>query len=220
MLRRGDVIAKLTGSLRSILTIERVALNFLTHLSGIATLTRHYVAGVQDTSAKIYDTRKTLPGLRGLEKYAVTCGGGYSHRIGLYDAVLVKDNHLAHVPAKKLQASLGKAITKARRAEPPPDFIEVEVDTLEQFRQVLACKVDVILLDNMTNTQLRKAVQLRNKNAPQIQLEASGGVTMQTVSKIASTGVDRIAVGAITHSAPALDIALDIPPEASPDITP
>ncbi len=206
----GDVIAQIGGSLRSILAMERVALNFLTHLSGIATLTAQYVRAVRGTNARIHDTRKTIPGLRGLAKYAVACGGGASHRIGLYDAVLVKDNHIAHVPASKLTATLGAAIARARAAKPPPRFVEVEVDTLEQLKRVLRCDVDIVLLDNMNPTTLRKAVKLRNDTAPDVRLEASGGVTLANVAKIAATGIERISVGAITHSAPALDIGLDI----------
>ena len=206
----GDVVAELAGPLRSILTAERVALNFLTHLSGIATLTAQYVQAVAGTRAGIYDTRKTLPGLRGLEKYAVACGGGHSHRIGLYDAVLVKDNHIAHVAARDLPAALNQAIVAARACKPPPDFVQVEVDTLAQFKRVLTCPVDLVLLDNMDTEQMTRAVALRDKRAPHVQLEASGGVTLTSVADIARTGVDRISVGALTHSAPALDLGLDI----------
>lgn len=206
----GAVVAEISGPLRSILTMERVALNFLTHLSGIATLTAQYVLAVAGTQAGIYDTRKTLPGLRGLEKYAVVCGGGRSHRIGLYDAVLVKDNHIAHIAAADLPAALNDAIAAARGSQPAPKFVEVEVDTLAQLEQVLGCSVDAVLLDNMDAAKMTRAVALRAKLAPNVQLEASGGVALDTVARIARTGVDRISVGALTHSAPALDLGLDI----------
>jgi len=206
----GDSIAEVAGPLRSILAVERTALNFLTHLSGIATLTAAYVATVAGTRARIYDTRKTLPGLRGLEKYAVACGGGANHRLGLYDAMLVKDNHIAHLSLDELPAALDRAIAKATRSTTPPSFVEVEVDTLEQLERVLACPVDIVLLDNMTLDELLAAVALRDRIDPEVELEASGGVHLETVGAIARTGVDRIAIGALTHSAPALDIGLDI----------
>jgi nicotinate-nucleotide pyrophosphorylase (carboxylating) len=206
-LHKASDIATFRGPLRSILAMERVALNFVTHLSGIASLTAKYVSASQ---AAIYDTRKTIAGLRGLAKYAVVCGGGHSHRIGLYDAVLVKDNHIAHIPPAQLAAELNKAIATARRADPPPSFIEVEVDTLDQLARVLACDVDVVLLDNMPPEVLAQAVAMRDAMAKRVQLEASGGVSLRTVKAIAATGVDRIAIGALTHSAPALDVGLDI----------
>jgi nicotinate-nucleotide pyrophosphorylase (carboxylating) len=204
----GDVIGIVSGSTRSLLSAERVMLNFLTHLSGIATLTARYVEAVAGTRAKIYDTRKTIPGLRNLAKYAVRCGGGYMHRIGLYDAVLVKDNHLAS--PGDLKQLLSSGIERARRLPTPPSFIEVEVDTLEQLRVVIECDVDVILLDNMTPPEMVEAVRLRDQAKPTVQLEASGGVNLDTVRAIAQTGVDRIAIGALTHSAPSLDVGLDI----------
>ena len=206
----GATVAEFFGPLRSLLSMERVALNFICHLSGIATLTSTYVQAVANTTAKIYDTRKTLPGLRGLEKYAVACGGGWTHRLGLYDAVLIKDNHLAHLHVDELGPTLAGLIKSARSLSPAPKFIEVEVDTLEQLRPVLVCRPDVVLLDNMTIGQMRQAVAMRNDLAASIALEASGGVVLETVAVIAKTGVDRIAVGAITHSAPALDMGLDI----------
>lgn len=216
-LEAGSTIARITGHLRSILAAERVVLNFLTHLSGIATMTASFVDAVAGTNAKIYDTRKTIPGLRTLAKYAVRCGGGYCHRIGLFDAVLVKDNHIAHIPPRDLHDTLAAAIALARRSSPAPAFIEVEVDTLEQFRAILDLDIDIILLDNMTNDQMRQAVALRNDARPAAQLEASGGVNLDTVRAIAETGVDRIAIGALTHSAPALDIGLDISPPLLPE---
>jgi nicotinate-nucleotide pyrophosphorylase (carboxylating) len=207
-------IATFTGSLRTILAIERVALNFLTHLSGIATLTARFVEAVADTPAIICDTRKTLPGLRALEKYAAACGGGHNHRTGLYDAVLVKDNHIAHIALGDLPAALKQIAQAARSQAPPPRFIEIEVDSLEQLELILQHArevIDIALLDNMPVEMLRRAVQARNRLAPRVLLEASGGVNLHNVKAIASTGIDRISIGAITHSAPALDIGLDIP---------
>jgi nicotinate-nucleotide pyrophosphorylase (carboxylating) len=209
-LQRGSVIATIRGPLRSVLAIERVALNFMTRLSGIASLTQRYVHAIAGTRAHIYDTRKTTPGLRELEKYAVVCGGGASHRMGLHDAVLIKDNHIAHLPLEQLQAALTQAVQRAQAITPRPKFVQIEVDTLEQLQRVLMTGCDMVLLDNMSLEQLRQAVSLRNRVAPGVQLEASGGVNLETVGAIAATGVDRVSVGALTHSAPALDIGLDI----------
>ncbi len=209
----GDAVARVCGSLRSILAMERIALNFASHLSGIATLTARYVAAASAASgvkARICDTRKTIPGLRGLAKYAVACGSGLSHRIGLYDALLVKDNHIAHIPLCDLPAELRAAFAQARSNWPDLSFIEVEVDTLEQLQAVLPVGPDIVLLDNMPPDVLRQAVELRDRIAANVQLEASGGVNLDTVAAIAATGVDRISVGALTHSAPALDLGLDI----------
>jgi nicotinate-nucleotide pyrophosphorylase (carboxylating) len=209
-LQPGSEIARIEGPLRSILALERTALNLMTHLSGIASLTALYVDAVAGTRARIHDTRKTLPGLRGLQKYAVACGGGGNHRMGLHDAVLVKDNHIAHVPAAKLGYALRELAARARAADPPATFVEVEVDTLEQLAVVLPCGVDVVLLDNMPPATLREAVAMRDRLVPAVKLEASGGVNLQTVRAIAEAGVDIISVGALTHSAPALDIGLDM----------
>jgi len=206
----GTAVATLAGPLRDVLAIERVALNLLTHLSGITTLTAQYAARCAGTRAKVYDTRKTLPGLRGLQKYAVACGGGATHRIGLYDAMLIKDNHLAGVELDDLAARLTGAATQARQTNPNLKFVEVEVDTLEQLEQVLKAEVDIVLLDNMGPAILAQAVSMRTCQAPHIELEASGGISLDTVSEIAQTGVDRISIGALTHSAPSLDIGLDI----------
>ncbi len=214
-LQPGALVAQLNGPLRAILMLERTALNLLCHLSGIASLTAQYVHAVRGSSAKIYDTRKTIPGWRGLAKYAVRCGGGYNHRMGLYDAVLLKDNHLASLPTGTLQAKLTEAVRRARQAKPAPSFIEIEVDTLEQLPAALAADPDLILLDNMPPEQLRRAVGLRQAHAGAgrlIELEASGGVNLDTVRAIAHAGVDRIAIGALTHSAPALDLGLDLLP--------
>jgi len=209
-LRQGDVVATVSGSLSSILILERTALNLLTHLSGIATLTRQFVKAVEGTAAKICDTRKSLPGLRALEKYAVACGGGVNHRIGLYDAVLIKDNHIAHVGSDQLESWFVDAVARARKISPAPGFIEIEVDTLEQLAKVLPAGPDMVLLDNMRPKPLAEAVTMRNDVAPNVILEASGGVTLQTVRVVAESGMDRIAVGALTHSAASLDIGLDI----------
>lgn len=203
-------LATIKGPMRDLLVIERVALNLITHLSGIATLTACYVAKCAGTRAKVYDTRKTLPGLRGLQKYAVACGGGGTHRMGLYDAVLLKDNHLAGTPLDRLAVKLTESAVQARRLTPGLKFVMVEVDTLDQLSQVLKAPIDIVLLDNMPLSTLTQAVAMRNQSAPAIELEASGGVNLETVGLIAQTGVDRISVGALTHSAPSLDIGLDI----------
>ncbi|MBB6431734.1 carboxylating nicotinate-nucleotide diphosphorylase [Algisphaera agarilytica] len=211
----GDAVAVFSGSLRSVLMLERVALNFLGHLSGVATHTAAFADRIAHTSAKVYDTRKTLPGLRGLQKYAVACGGGGTHRMGLYDAVLVKDNHLAHVPIAEWTDALRAMADRARSEIEGLKFVMVEVDTLEQLAQVLPAGVDLVLLDNMPPDVLRQAVDMRNQTAPGVQLEASGGVTLDSVVAIAESGVDRISVGALTHSSINLDLGLDIEPVAS-----
>ena len=202
----GQVLATVTGSLRSILTAERVALNFLQRLSGVASLTRRYVDAVTGLVATIVDTRKTTPGWRLLEKYAVRRGGGSNHRMGLYDGVLIKDNHLA-----ALGDDLVLAVHRARQ-ELRGFTIECEVDSLEQLERLLPAHPDIVLLDNMTTDQLRAAVKMRNMTDPRITLEASGGVNLTTVRAIAETGVERISVGALTHSAVAQDIGLDFVP--------
>ncbi|MBA3381447.1 MAG: carboxylating nicotinate-nucleotide diphosphorylase [Actinobacteria bacterium] len=193
------VVAVVTGPLRAILTGERVALNFLGRLSGIATLTRSYVDAVAGTDVAILDTRKTTPGLRLLEKHAVACGGGRNHRFGLDDAVLVKDNHLAAA------GSVLGAVERLRLATDLP--IEVECDTLAQVSEALAARVDAILLDNMPPNELIEAVALAQGRA---RLEASGGVTLANVRAIAETGVDEISIGALTHSARSLDVSLEL----------
>lgn len=209
-LEPGSRVAELSGSLRSILALERVALNFLTHLSGIASLTARFVDAVAGSKARIYDTRKTHPGLRELEKYAVVCGGGYRHRMGLFDAVLVKDNHIAHLPIDELPPALQRMMDKARALRPAPDFIMIEVDSLAQLQRVLPVGPDIVLLDNMAPDVIRQAVALRDRLAPPVELEVSGGVRLDNVGAIAQTGIDRISIGALTHSAPALDLGLDI----------
>jgi nicotinate-nucleotide pyrophosphorylase (carboxylating) len=205
---RGTRLATVAGPLRSILAAERTALNFLQRLSGVATLTRRYVDAVAGTRAKVLDTRKTTPGWRLLEKYAVRMGGGTNHRIGLYDVVLIKDNHLAGLgdPATAVRRAVELARAHPGNAGLP---VEVEVDTLEQLDQALAVRPEIVLLDNMPPNQLQAAVLRRDAASPTTLLEASGGVNLTTIRAIAETGVDRISVGALTHSAPALDIALD-----------
>ena len=204
----GTVIANVSGPLARLLTGERTMLNFMTHLSGIATLTKTFVDCVKGTRARILDTRKTLPGWRLLQKYAVRCGGGLNHRMGLYDGVLIKDNHLA---AWTESASIAEAVRSARSLSPAGISIEVEVDTLPQLRDALQGSPDIVLLDNMTVETLSEAVAIRDRVAPNVQLEASGGVNLGTVTAIAQTGVERISVGALTHSAPALDLGFDWP---------
>jgi len=201
----GQELVVAIGAARSLLRAERVALNFLQRLSGIATLTSRYVRAVAGTKARIADTRKTTPGLRALEKYAVRAGGGFNHRRDLGDAVMLKDNHLAVITS--LGLNLQEAISRARQVLPHTLKIEVEVDRVDQIPQALAANADIILLDNMSISDLREAVQMINGRAI---TEASGGVTIATVGEIASTGVDLISVGALTHSAPALDIGLDL----------
>ena len=205
----GTLVAEIAGRAQSLLRAERTCLNFLTHLSGVATLTRRYVEAVAGTRAGIYDTRKTLPGWRALEKYAVRAGGGHNHRRGLDDMVLIKDNHLAGWRAAASDHSIAAAVHTARARATPGIMVEVEVDTLEQLADALAGRPDIVLLDNMTPAQLQEAVALRNTRTPEIELEASGGVSLATVAAIAATGVERISVGALTHSAPALDLAFD-----------
>lgn len=190
--------ARVAGPARAVLTGERLALNLVGRLSGIATLARAYVDAVAGTGVEILDTRKTTPGLRALEKHAVRCGGGRNHRRGLFDAVLIKDNHL------RLAGSIREAVERARTAGVP---VEVECDTLDQVRQALAADADWILLDNMPPERLRKAVALA---AGRARLEASGGVTLESVREIAATGVDAVSVGALTHSPRSLDVSLEV----------
>ena len=200
----GTTLLQVSGSARAILTAERVALNFTQRLSGVATLTAKFVEAIRGTRAEILDTRKTTPGWRRFEKYAVACGGGRNHRIGLHDLILIKDNHLAALRDEKPNA-IAAAVQRAR-AKYPRLKVEVEADTLEQVSQAADAGADIILLDNMSADQLRAAVALVNGRA---KTEASGGVNLTTVRGIAETGVDFISVGALTHSARAVDIALD-----------
>jgi nicotinate-nucleotide pyrophosphorylase (carboxylating) len=210
--QRTTPLLRVRGPMRSLLSAERVILNFLQRMSGVATMTQRFVRRVEGTGAKIYDTRKTMPGHRLLDKYAVRAGGGVNHRVGLFDGLLVKDNHLASRPLKDLAGYL-QPIVAASRAEDAERIIEVEVDTLEQLREVLKVDgIDVVLLDNMDCPRMEMAVELRNKagRKGRVALEASGGVTIETVRSIGLTGVERIAVGGITHSATALDISMEI----------
>ncbi len=211
-LRAGETIARLSGLTCQMLVAERTVLNFLQHLSGIATLTHRFVQAVAGTHAKIYDTRKTTPGLRQLEKYAVRCGGGHNHRSGLYDAVLIKDNHLAGIPTNRLAHAVTEMLGGIPQLPSQPAFVEVECDAIEQLAELLkVVGIDVILLDNFDCDGLREAMRLRDGAGlkGKIELEASGRAALDTVRAIAETGVERIAVGAITHSAAVLDIGLD-----------
>jgi len=208
--QEGSVVASLTGPVRSLLAVERVALNFCCHLSGVATLTSKFVEAVAGTGAKIYDTRKTLPGLRGVQKYAVACGGGKTHRIGLHDALLIKDNHVAHLELKAWPRAIGAAIKEAKKLNAKLKFAMVEVDTLEQLGAALKSGVDVVLLDNFDAEAVREAVAMRDKSGKGIELEVSGGVTLASVRELAEAGADRVSVGALTHSAKSLDLGMDL----------
>jgi len=232
---KGDVIGEISGPARGMLVAERLILNFIGRMSGIATLTRTFVDAIEGTGARIYDTRKTTPGWRRLEKYAVRQGGGTNHRCGLYEAVLIKDNHLAlgetsdeldarYTPAQAVQIAREFI---ARHIDPPDEdvmtddvmtgqiaasdamIVEIEVDSLEQLAEVLPVEPDIVLLDNMRPAMLRKAVTMRDEVAPEVQLEASGGITRRTIRKIAESGVERISLGALTHSSVQLDFGLD-----------
>ncbi|MGA7829233.1 MAG: carboxylating nicotinate-nucleotide diphosphorylase [Geobacteraceae bacterium] len=199
LLRTGDVIAEITGDAASLLQAERVALNLLQRMSGVATLTARYKEAVAGTAAKVVDTRKTTPGLRQLEKYAVRVGGGNNHRTGLYDAVLIKENHIAAA------GGISVAVERARSFVPHTMKIEVETETLEQVAEALAAGADIIMLDNMDLETMKKAVELIGGQSLS---EASGGVSLETITAIAATGVDIISVGALTHSARAMDISM------------
>jgi nicotinate-nucleotide pyrophosphorylase (carboxylating) len=219
--KKGDALATIRGAARKILLVERTCLNFMCRLSGISSLTSQFVQQALGTRAKVYDTRKTMPGWRRLEKYAVKCGGGENHRMGLYDAVMIKDNHLAMFSrvVDHAENTIPVAVGKARHwitenAENLPNgkktVLQIEVDTLEQYRIALTCDPDIVLLDNMSTDQLCEAVEIRKEaGKPNILLEASGGVNLKTIGAIAKTGVERISVGALTHSARNFDIGLD-----------
>jgi len=237
LVEKNTKIGEFVGPVLSMMTAERLLLNLLGHLCGVATLTRQFVKQVERTGAKIYDTRKTTPGWRRLEKYAVRCGGGMNHRTGLFDAVLIKDNHLAfgslpghvldsdHSEEKKESCvkhrsdlfSPGEAVCRAkaylRQLHVFPNnhlpLVEIEIDTLDHFEDVLAAKPDIVLLDNMTPKLMRKAVLARNRLKSPVELEASGGITLDTVREVAETGVERISVGSLTHSNSSLDIGMD-----------
>jgi nicotinate-nucleotide pyrophosphorylase (carboxylating) len=205
-------LADILGPVPALLSAERVFLNFFQRLSGIATLTRRFVDAVAGTGAKILDTRKTTPGWRLLEKYAVRCGGGTNHRFGLYDAIMLKDNHIAGAGPERIAGAVFDMLAMASRLPHRPRFIEVEADTLDQAEQLFSVVgVDVILLDNFALGDMRKAVELRDalNLRGKVTLEASGGIILDTVADIARTGVDWISVGALTHSAPSLDLSLE-----------
>lgn len=204
----GAVLATVAGPARAILTGERTALNVLQRLSGIATLTRRYVEALADPRIRILDTRKTTPGMRDLEKYAVLCGGGHNHRQGLFDQVMIKDNHL-FVASLTGPGGIGRAVAASRRKYPALD-VEVEADNLEQVREALEANADIVLLDNMPPEEVREAVRLRESLNREALLEASGGIRLETIGQFRGTGVDCISCGAITHSAPSVDLGLDI----------
>ena len=215
--RPGQEVVRLVGSCRGLLAVERVGLNFLSHLSGVATLTQKYVQEVRGTAAVICDTRKTIPGLRVLAKYAVRAGGGQNHRLGLYDSGLIKDNHLFVLSRDRQGADalqvLKQGLDKLREQLPPGGFIELEVDNLEQLQQVLdlSVELDMVLLDNFCEQDLVRAVEMRKQAglAGKLLLEASGNISLDNVRRIAQSGVDRISVGALTHSATALDLTME-----------
>lgn len=201
LVRPGTVVAEAEGPVRALLLTERTALNFLQRLSGTATLTRKYVEAVKDFPCKVLDTRKTTPGLRTLEKYAVRMGGGTNHRIGLYDAALVKDNHI------EATGSIADAVKAVRRHAPFMSKVEVEAGNLKQVQEAVDAKADVIMLDNMTIAEMTEAVRFVNKRA---WVEASGGITIENIRQVAETGVDFISSGALTHSAPVVDFNMKI----------
>jgi nicotinate-nucleotide pyrophosphorylase (carboxylating) len=215
----GTRLGRISGDARDLLTCERILLNLLGRMMGIATLAAEFVKAIEGTRARIYDTRKTTPGWRRLEKYAVTCGGARNHRTGLCDAILIKDNHLAQmaVDGGRRDETAAAAVRQVRRAldHAPGDrslaqmVIEVEIESLEQLKAVLAEHPDIVLLDNMSVDNLRQAVLIRDEQAPEVELEASGGVNLTTVRAIAETGVERISVGGLTHGVRSLDVALD-----------
>jgi len=203
--RKGKIVAKLSGSARALLSGERTALNFIQHMSGIATLTAKYAGQMKGTKAKILDTRKTAPGLREIEKYAVSCGGGFNHRLDLSEMALIKDNHL------KMIKNLPETIKRMKKKHIK---VEIEAETISQAEDILNSKADIIMLDNMSITEIRKVSKIINeykrKSNSKIKTEISGGVNLKNVREYAKTGVDRISVGALTHSAPALDLSLEI----------
>ncbi len=212
----GEPIAILRGNVRDLLTAERTILNIICRLCGIATMTRQYVDRIAATGVRLYDTRKTTPGWRLLEKYAVSCGGGHNHRCGLYDGFLIKDNHLALAGDGQTPMSASEAARRAiewrgatvQKAK-VPSIVEIEVDSIDQFRDVLPVGPDIILLDNFDLDRLREAVAIRNEAGSKVELEASGNVKIDTIADIAATGVDRISSGALTHQATSLDLGLD-----------
>jgi nicotinate-nucleotide pyrophosphorylase (carboxylating) len=211
----GQGLATLTGNVRDLLACERTLLNLLSRLSGIATQTSKYVAAIAGTGARLYDTRKTTPGYRRLEKYAVACGGGFNHRTGLFDAFLIKDNHLG-LAGETGPLDPAEAVARARKfagakleGREAPRLIEIEVDSLAQFQRALEARPDIVMLDNFELESIHKAVALRNERASEVVLEVSGGVRLETLPALAATGVERISCGALTHAAIWLDLGLD-----------
>lgn len=212
-IKKGKVLARFEGKAQSILTAERVALNFVSLLSGIASQTREYVERIKPYKTKIMDTRKTIPGLRALEKYAVRIGGGYNHRMRLDEMLLVKDNHLAASCVVRRASCVRVIIETVKKRKPKDVTLEVEVKNLREFKEALKAKPDIIMLDNMKLSDIKKAVLMKRDTQYAIrntQLEASGGVTLKNVKKIASTGIDFISIGALTHSVDSVDISLDV----------
>jgi len=205
VVKRGDVAATVTGEIRSILKAERLALNFLQRMSGIATKTRRYVEEVQGYDVRIVDTRKTTPTLRALEKWSVRIGGGHNHRMGLYDAVLIKDNHIESA------GSIGEAVERVKGKIPHTAKIEVEVESIDDMKEALNSGVDVIMLDNMSLEDMKRSVDiLEEEDEDDVMIEASGGITLKNVQRVAETGVDVISVGALTHQIGSVDIGLDL----------
>lgn len=205
-------LATITGPLGAVLSAERVLLNFLQRLCGIATITHAHVQAISSTRAKIFDTRKTTPGWRSLEKYAVRCGGGFNHRQGLFDAVMLKDNHLTDIEDGHIAPAIFDMLNRLADSQPKPEFIAVEADTLGQVSQLFKIVgIDIILLDNFSHDDLCQAVAMQEELglADKVELEASGGITLKNVQSVAQTGVDRISIGALTHSAPAIDLSLE-----------
>jgi nicotinate-nucleotide pyrophosphorylase (carboxylating) len=208
--KKGSILARMTGSARELLGLERTLLNFLQRLSGIATMTAAFVAAVSGTRARIQETRKTCPGFRDLDKYAVVVGGGLGHRRDLSERVLLKENHLVFAGLTRSPDAVRKAVKLARDAAPPGMIVEVETETLEQVDAALDAAADVVMLDDMTLDEMREAVRRRDARRSPAALEASGGVSLETVRAIAETGVDRVSIGALTHSVRALDLAIDL----------
>ncbi|MDD5005878.1 MAG: carboxylating nicotinate-nucleotide diphosphorylase [Candidatus Omnitrophica bacterium] len=205
----GDTLAKISGSVSSILSCERTALNFLSQLSGVATQTREFVDKVKPRKARIMDTRKTTPGLRLLEKYAVRVGGGYNHRYDLAEAILIKDNHIAALRRKNKHLNLGEVIKIARKSRNKNMEVEIEVTGIKEFREALNSAPDIIMLDNMSAREMKQCVALRNKSHKKTQLEVSGNVNLSNVRKLSGLGVDRISVGSLTHSPQAIDLSIE-----------
>jgi len=209
IIKAGDVLMQIQGPAVDILRCERLVLNLFSHLCGVATLTRKYVDKIRETKAKIFDTRKTIPGLRLLEKYAVRCGGGYNHRLDLSDGVLIKDNHLFILSKIKANQTLASLVREVKRKTKGKE-LQIEVDNVEQFIDALEGYPDIILLDNMSIAEIRKCVAIRKNKKTKVQLEVSGNVNLSNVKEIALTGVDRISIGSLTHSSQSLDLSLEI----------